>query len=95
MQLNIYGFDSQFPTQTAMTTVTINVLHNPNTPQITGTYDRTVPETLGFGEVVFNITAQDADIGVSTPFVKYLVFYCLALFFILEKRKKPEYLAFL
>lgn len=63
-QLQIYAYDSVFPDQRATSTVTISIVHNPSTPVIQGSYQTTVPETWGFGDPIFNISASDDD-GVS------------------------------
>lgn len=62
--MNIFAYDSMFPTQRVTTTVTLNVLHNPHAPVVSGTYQKNITEDWPFGDPIFNLTGTDAD-GVS------------------------------
>ncbi|KAK7482291.1 hypothetical protein BaRGS_00026419 [Batillaria attramentaria] len=59
--LRIIAYDSSFPDQTAETTVTIPVQHNPSGPIFSGVYERTISERHALGDPIFNFTARDDD----------------------------------
>ncbi len=57
---------SNVPVQSITNSFTINVLDvNDNAPVILATYATTIDDSASFDEVIFNVTATDADVGLN------------------------------
>ena len=60
------AYDSLRPILRDTATVEINIIRNPNPPIFTlPNYSNTIGEATSPGSVVLNVTAVDADVGVS------------------------------
>lgn len=64
-QARIIAFDTARPTASAVSTVNIFVIRNPNSPQfLLPSYSTTINENQAIGQFILNVTAVDADVQV-------------------------------
>lgn len=68
-QARIIAFDTARPSASAVATVNIFVIRNPNAPQFRlPSYSTTINENQAIGQFIINVTATDADVQVSHSF---------------------------
>lgn len=89
LQARIKAYDTARPTASAVATVNIFVIRNPNSPQFQlPSYSTTINENQAIGQFILNVTAVDADVQVSFN-VKLEIFQpiCVRNFLLVVKHR--------
>lgn len=60
--VRVEAYDSAYPSNPTVCTVTINVIRNPSSPIFIGNYETTINENYPVGDVILTVTARDADL---------------------------------
>jgi hypothetical protein len=60
--LRVQAYDSAYPGNPTVCTVTINVIRNPSSPIFLGNYETTINENFPLGDAILTVTARDADL---------------------------------